>query len=251
MDTGCRRAGMKRLKASAVYWAGRWRPGWKMSVFVAVMLPTVISLGLWQLERADEKRWYESRQLQRMGDLPRPPPRELDADSAFLRVAIAGRYDPDRYYLVDNRVHGGRPGYWAVSRFQADDGRVWLVNRGWIAGAPGRDALPEVATPWDPVRVVGVVWPDTGLPPLLAPDPWPPQWPKRVQRLDVARMAADGAAVVPVEVRLEPGEPGSLQPAPLDVVFSPAVHHGYALQWFGLGAALAIGYLVFGFRRVE
>jgi surfeit locus 1 family protein len=242
---------MKRLTAFAVYWAGRWRPGWKMSVFVAVMLPLVVALGFWQLERAAEKRWYESRQLQRMGQLPQAPPQRLDADIAFQRVVIEGRYDPHRHYLVDNRVHAGRPGYWVVSRFEADDGRIWLVNRGWLAGPASRDVLPDVPTPAGALRVVGVVWPDTGMPPLLAPDPWPAAWPKRVQRLDTARMAEQDPAIADVEIRLEPGEPGVFQPAPLDVAFSPAIHQGYALQWFGLGVALVAGYLLFGFRRLE
>jgi surfeit locus 1 family protein len=221
-----------------------------MSAFVAVMLPLVIALGFWQLERADEKRWYQTRQLDRMTGFPQAPPHVIDAESAFLRVAVEGEYRPGRHYLVDNRVHGGRPGYWVISEFAATDGRVWLVNRGWLAGPPSRESLPLVPTPEGEHRLVGVLWPDTGMPPLLAADPWPTHWPKRVQRLDIARMAEE-PGVVAAEVRLEPDEPGTFVPAPLDVSFSPAVHQGYALQWFGLGVALAIGYVIFGFKRLE
>ena len=53
------------------------------------------------------------------------------------------------------------------------------------------------------VTVVGTVWPDTGLPPLVGADVWDAGWPKRVQRLGVQRMAElTGAA--PLEIRLEP-----------------------------------------------
>lgn len=222
-----------------------------MTVFALVMLPILLRLGLWQLERADEKRWFEIRQLERMHMPPREPPSPLDEDYAFLRVVIEGEYEPGEHYLVDNRVHAGRPGYWAISRFRGVDDRVWLVNRGWLSGAESRGSLPDIPTPAGMLRLVGVLWPDTGMPPLLAPDPWPAEWPKRVQRLDIARMAADDLAVVPAEVRLEPGEPGGFVPAPVDALFSPAVHQGYALQWFGLALALATGYLIFGFRRYE
>jgi surfeit locus 1 family protein len=242
---------MKRLRAFAVYWASRWHPGWKMTLFVVIMLPILIGLARWQLERADEKSWYETRQLARMSLPPKAPPATLAEDTAFLRVILEGRYEPGEHYLVDNRVHGGRPGYWVISRFRALDDRLWLVNRGWLAGADTRGSLPEVPTPAVVLRLVGVLWPDTGMPPLLAPDPWPAEWPKRVQRLDIERMAGDDPAVVPVEVRLEPGEPGGFVPAPLEAMFSPAVHHGYALQWFGLALALITGYLIFGFRRYE
>jgi surfeit locus 1 family protein len=241
---------MNRPWTKMVYWARRWHPGWRMTAFVAVMLPLVIGLGFWQLERADEKRWYQTRQMARMGAPPQAAPENIDAESAFLRVAIEGSFRPGRHYLVDNRVHAGRPGYWVISEFGATDGRIWLVNRGWLAGPQSRDMLPDVPTPAGDVRLVGVLWPDTGMPPLLAADPWPAEWPKRVQRLDIARMAAE-SGVVAAELRLEQGEPGVFVGAPIDVQFSPAVHHGYALQWFGLGLALAIGYGIFGFKRLE
>jgi surfeit locus 1 family protein len=242
---------MKRLRAFVVYWTGRWRPGWKMTLFVVFMLPVLIGLATWQLARADEKRWYETRQLERMGQPPQEPPSVLQPDSAFVRVVLEGRYESGEHYLVDNRVHGGRPGYWAVSRFRALDDRIWLINRGWLPGAETRGTLPEVPTPTGVLRLVGVLWPDTGMPPLLAPDPWSTVWPKRVQRLDIHRMAQEAPVAVPVEVRLEPGEPGGFVAAPLDAMFSPAVHFGYAFQWFGLALALVIGYLIFGFRRYE
>ncbi|MFU8813747.1 MAG: SURF1 family protein [Pseudomonadales bacterium] len=224
-----------------------------MTTFVILMLPVVIALGLWQLERADEKRWYEERYLQRLSSLPAPPPEQpLDRDAnAFLRIVLEGEYQPDKHFLVDNRVHQGRPGYWVISLLETADGRVWLVNRGWLAGPPSRDDLPDVPTPSGPVRLVGMMWPSTGLPPLLAADPWPETWPKRVQRLDVVKMAEQVDGAVAAEFRLEPGEPGSFIAAPLDMMFSPARHHGYAFQWFGLALALTVGYLIFGFRRVE
>ncbi len=234
--------------------ARRWRPGWTMTVFVAVMLPVVVSLGSWQLDRAAEKRGYEQQQLRRLGMPPITARWPLEPPD-FQRVRLRGRFEAGRDYLVDNRVHQGRPGYWVVSRFVDDEGRRWLVNRGWTAAPASRQALPRVETPLGPVELVGVLWPDTGLPPLLAADPWPDTWPKRVQRLDVARMAERDAAgavddsVVPVEVRLEAGQPGALVAAPQDLMFSPAKHLGYAVQWFALAAVLVVGYVIFGFKR--
>jgi surfeit locus 1 family protein len=218
-----------------------------MTAFVAVMLPLVVTLGFWQLQRGEEKRGYETRYYDRVGMLPTAPPAELE-DAAFLRFRLHGSYLAGRTYLVDNRVRDGRPGYWVVTPLVAADGRRWLVNRGFVAAPALRAELPEIITPQGPVTLVGVVWPDTGQLPLLADDPWASSWPRRIQRLDVPRLAAVENAE-PVEVRLEPGAPGVYAAAPVDADFAPERHDGYAVQWFALGAALVICYLLFGLRR--
>lgn len=218
-----------------------------MTGFVTVMLPLVLALGAWQLQRAAEMRGYQERYFDRLGMLPQAPPRSL-SNVDFLRLRLAGEYLPGEHYLVDNKLRNGEPGYWVVSRFRYTDGRAYLLNRGWIAAPASRGDLPSVPTPEGIVTVVGVVWPDTGMTPLLAADPWPDHWPKRVQRLNVSRMAEDSGAV-PAEVRLEPGQPGVFAAAPVDAAFRPERHQGYAVQWFGLAVVLAAGYAVFGFYR--
>lgn len=228
----------------------RWSPGWRMTAFAALMLPVVVSLGFWQLERAALKHGYEARYFERMAEVPRPMPLHLE-DGAFLRVSLLGVYDPVRYFLVDNQIHAGRPGYWVVAVFRADDGRTWLVNRGWIAAPALREDLPQVSVPNGQVRVTGVLWPDTGLVPLLAEDRWESAWPKRVQRMDTARMAEVAGASAAMEVRLESREPGVLVPAALGHDFKAETHEGYAAQWFGLAVVLVVGYIVFGFKRNE
>ena len=62
-------------------------------------------------------------------------------------------------------------------------------------------------------------------------------------------MAVEGEAVYPAEVRLEPGQPGVLEPVPVDFDFRPERHQGYAVQWFSMAAALAVVYVAFGFKR--
>lgn len=219
-----------------------------MTLFFAVMLPSLLALGVWQLERAALKRRYERQYFERMAEAPLPV-LEVLADADFRRVMLAGTFDAERCFLVDNQVHEGRPGYWVVMPFRADDGSKWLVNRGWIAAPPTRESLPEVTTPEEPVSITGVVWPDMGLVPLLAEDVWPSNWPKRVQRLDAERMAAAAGGSSSIEIRLEAGQPGALIPAATAHDFQVSRHTGYAVQWFGLAGVLGIGYVIHGFRR--
>ena len=165
----------------------------------------------------------------------------------FQRLRLVGQFGK-AVFLVDNQVQAGRPGYWIVQAFDDNAGRRFLVNRGFVLAPPTRDQLPAVPAPAGEVTLLGVVWPFTGLVPLLDEDPWGEGWPKRVQRLDVARMG-EAADAEPVEVRLEDGQPGVTIAAPFATVLSDAKHRGYAATWFGLAGALCVLFAVFGFRR--
>lgn len=222
-----------------------------MTIAVVVLLPVTIGLGVWQLQRAAEKRGYEQLFVERMSARPVPAPADLGEGeaAAFLRLRLVGEFDSGRYFLLDNQLDAGRPGYWVIASFHADDGRRWLVNRGWIAAPPQRELLPAVPEQAGRVEIVGAVWPDSGLGPLLAEDPWQGPWPLRVQRLNVTRMARRLENAVPREIRLEAGQPGVLKAPSLRTRFDAQRHTGYALQWFGLAAALVAGYTIFGNRR--
>ena len=217
-----------------------------MSLFTAMLLPVVLSLGNWQLNRAEEKRLFEQEYMDRIGALARIPGAEV-AD--FERVRLTGEYEAERYFLLDNQTRNGAIGYGVVSSFRTIDGRRWLVNRGFLMGDRARRTLPEVNVPSGTVTLTGLIWPDLGLVPVFGENVWPDGWPKLVQRLEVTRMAALLPDAVAAEVRLEPGQPGVLAAAPVELNMPASKHTGYAVQWFGLAAALSIGYVIFGFRR--
>jgi len=228
----------------------RWRfaPGLRMTAFVLVLLPILLALGHWQLDRAAEKRRYLEAFIDRQGGLPVAPGA---APIDFQRLRLIGRYEPKRQFLLDNQVNQGRVGYWVITPFVTRDGTRWLVNRGWVPAAATRATLPDVGAPAGEQRIVVVTWPDMGLPPLFGADTWPEGWPKRIQRLDVGRMAGVVEGARAIQLRLEAGQPGVLVPAPLELPITPAVHTGYAVQWFALAAVLVGGYLALGFGFVR
>ena len=224
----------------------RFRPGWKMTLFTLVLLPTVVSLGFWQLSRGAQKRAMETDYLSQLTALPAAPV-ELDGSVRFQRVRLQGRFGAE-IFLLDNQIFRGRTGYWIVQVFDDDSGSRFLTNRGFVPAPQLRDELPELVTPPGTVELVGTVWPYTGLIPVLDDDEWLAGWPKRVQRMDVQRMASTVTAA-PFEIRLEPGQPGVEHAAPFATVLSDAKHLGYAATWFGLAVALLAGFTVFGFKN--
>ena len=218
-----------------------------MTGFFLVMMPLLIALGNWQLQRGEYKRELENQYLAKLTELPKIPTPEA-LSQPFQALRLAGRYHPEMF-MVDNQVSEGEIGYWVYQIFEDDRvGRV-LINRGFVA-SNDRQHLPDVATPSGALRLTATVWPQLGLIPTWGSQEWTNDWPKRIQRANVVRMSAESDAW-PAELRLEPGQPSVLQPAPFASRLSDDKHLGYAATWFGLTVVLLLGYLYLGFANSE
>ena len=218
-----------------------------MTGFFLVMMPLLIALGNWQVQRGDDKRQLENQYLAKLTELPQiPTPKTLS--QPFQALRLAGRYHPEMF-MVDNQVLDGKTGYWVYQVFEdVNVGRV-LINRGFVASSD-RQRLPEVPTPHGDLRLTATVWPQLGLIPAWGSQEWALDWPKRVQRANVMRMSAT-SGTWPAELRLEPGQTSVLQPAPFASRLSDEKHRGYAATWFGLASVLLLGYLYLGFTQSE
>jgi len=112
----------------------RFRPRLWPSLITATMLATLLAMGSWQLERLEWKRGLIAETTARMAGpaitLPPPP-----VDAAALRyrpIRVQGRFHHDRELYLEARSHQGRAGLHLVTPFALDDGRVVLVDRGWL-----------------------------------------------------------------------------------------------------------------------
>lgn len=217
-----------------------FRPGWALTAQAAAALAIVLALAGWQFSRALEKTALRDARVERLRTEPTPASAlSGNALPDFTRVSFTGVYDAERQFLVAHR--SGR-GFNVFTPLTAQAG-VFLMNRGWHP-AP-ESALP---TPTTPVRVVAVAWPAQRPSRLVAEEPWPDDWPKRIRGLHLERMAA-AVAARPREFRLERGGEGVFRAASLAWDYTPGMHWGYVAQWLLIGAALAAGYVFVGKRR--
>lgn len=228
----------------------RFEPEWRTTLFVVIMVPLLAGLGVWQLSRAEEKESLQgafdaqqSRAPTRLNDLA-----GVSADDlAYLPVRLAGRFREGEYFLLDNRMRHGRYGNEVIGIFELDDGMIALVNRGWVPADPARTALPEVTPVNGDVTIRGQVYVAPGKPYLLAEQKFSEGWPRRVQALEMDKIAAElgngGASLFPYPVRIDAGETGALVTEWKIVNSGPAKHVGYAVQWFVMSAVLALVYL--------
>ena len=247
--------GLRPARVCAVTTPLRFEPEWRTTLFAALLVPALAGLGVWQLARAEEKAAlraaFEAQQARnpaRLAQLAGAPAEEL----AYLPVQLRGRFLQDRYFLLDNRMQHGRYGNEVVGVFELGDGGLALVNRGWVPADPARRSLPQVPPVPGEVTLRGQIYVAPGKPYLLQEQKFASGWPRRVQALEMDRLAAELGAeagageLFPYPVRIDAGEPGALSVAWKVVNTGPAKHVGYAVQWFAMSAVLALLYVLRG-----
>ncbi len=230
-------------RSNSVKTAFRWQPNAGLVVFVLIFLPITVSLGFWQLARADEKRAllaaYDARQAAEPISMDAVPE---SADNQYRRIKETGSFDNQQTLMLDNRIRRGQPGYEVISLFKPINGDQWLpVNRGWLAGGLDRSRLPEVPAIEGQVTVFGKLYRSPGAAFTLGSENWAGNWPLVVQNLMTDELAAaTGLAIYPWQLRLDQASPGALMTGWPVVSTQPGKHIGYAVQWFALALALLI-----------
>lgn len=72
----------------------------------------------------------------------------FNASDEWQPVILEGSYLADQTLLVRNRAHGGTSAFEVLVPFQTDDGRVFIVDRGWLP--PAEDSPEPAAIPAPP-----------------------------------------------------------------------------------------------------
>ena len=226
-------------------------PNWKILILSALLLPVLLLLGSWQLDRAEEKQQILA-ELESRSSLPARPIEQLlgKADTRYQPVTLRGRFDNQHSFLLDNRVRQGIPGYEVITPFVSNSGQWLLVNRGWMAAPRYRHQLPEIPVITHTVNLAGVI--HTPLAKSATVYDGGDGWPKVIQALNFEQMSsALPQPVAPLTIRLREGEMGSFQVGWPAINVQPHKHTAYAVQWFLMALALLILTLISNFRRVD
>ena len=113
------------------------------TLLTIALIALLISLGRWQLRRADEKRvlfdsFAAGADATRQIDLGTPHLRR------YQHVDAAGHFDQTRQILIDNMMNGERAGYFVITPFALTGGGWLLVNRGWVPLGQSRAERPSI-----------------------------------------------------------------------------------------------------------
>ena len=227
-----------------------------MTLFTGIFLPVLVMLGNWQLDREQEKLQLQSLYDRRQMDLP-VSLAQIDwtmADLSYQKLQISGHFDNQRYFLLDNRVQDGGVGYEVLMPFEAPNGEILIVNRGWIAQGDSRAQLPLLEPISDQISVEGTLYVPLSEPYMLSDlqEANTGTWPQVVQKIDIPEWSNTlGVALRPYTVRLAQDSKGALLAKWQTVNMLPEKHKAYAVQWFTMAAALLLMYLYFGTRNPQ
>ena len=232
---------------------GRWT--WTRVLVLLVALAGMgltASLGRWQLSRAAQKEAItQARSAQ--AALPELDGRTLaqtglgvSVPEALLyrRLALKGEWLGEHTVYLDNRQMHGRPGFYVLTplRLQGTD-TVVMVQRGWVPRQfQDRTALPAIDTSAGEVTVHGRLLP----------------WPSKVYDFGEVEDGPIRQNLIFDDYRLQTRLPlpmlsiqqtdaddQGLQRTWPEVASGVEKHYGYAFQWFGLSALMALLYVWF------
>ncbi|MFZ6030060.1 MAG: SURF1 family protein [Chloroflexota bacterium] len=236
------------------------------------LLPTVLALagvvvlvrlGLWQLDRLEQRRAFNERVLAQVNaatlDLNHTIPGDIDR-MEYRPVVLRGSYDFAHQVALRNQDYHLHLGAHLLTPFKlAGSEQAVLVDRGWIpqddflSGDWAKFDRPGETTLQGVVRVsqdkpdfgqIGDPTPAPGAPPRTA---WrlanvpiiARQIPYSLLTSVYIQRTPEIEAARPVENITEP-----LASSP-DLDLSEGNHQSYALQWFSFAAILALGYPVY------
>lgn len=221
-----------------------------------VLLALLVSLGFWQLNRAEEKRQLIALQTQRQqqelinltATIPDDPGLLL-----YTKVQMTGSFDNNHQFLLDNQIHQGRAGYYVFTPFRFNNAtKAILVNRGWLPIGAKRTDLPDISLDSSEITLVGAInrFPSPGI--KLAGAEIPGKtWPAVIQIIDTQVLAKHlGYDLFSFQIELDKvAADGYVRDWKRTGTMPPEKHLAYAGQWFLLALTLTVLFIKFGIRK--
>ncbi len=230
-----------------------FNPGIFSASVTVLFLYVMVSLGFWQLSRAEYKDTLQQKIEQRknlsalsMDELP-----ESKDDRRYLPISFSGEYDAQHSFLLDNITLRGRVGYRVFTPVKLAGSKAVLVYRGFVGIGESRQKLPDLKTPEGKILIHGLL----DLPPsrtiLLAEDSQQTErWPVVLQYIDLDRIShLLGYPLYDMVLLLDQDSTGGFEYDIPVLNLNAAKNNGYAFQWFAMSIALLIIFFVVNTKK--
>jgi len=242
-----------------------------------VLVPFLASLGLWQLDRADQKREIDNGVMQAQAKealdlntfIGKDDITEADFSGEFYRSALlSGHYDNDHQYLLDNRTYKGQAGFHVLTPFLLNHtNQSILINRGWITYQGTRDNIPDISITTDTINIKGVMK-KQGRAIVLKSISYSENddssklktsYPKLIQSIQLSKLTTDLAErnakeqnikLLPIIIELDKTDKTGFIREWQPYYGSIDKHNAYALQWFAFAGILLFLFIKLNTKRI-
>ncbi|WP_231893501.1 SURF1 family protein [Bathymodiolus septemdierum thioautotrophic gill symbiont] len=199
-----------------------------------------MSLGFWQLDRADEKRAIE-----RAITLAESNPAQLISsvdellNKEHYQVLLKGHYDNNKQFIYDNQIVNSTAGYYVLTPFIFENKSAILVNRGFVPWYGNRNKLANIKINNETTIIqVKLIIPKERI--KLKQQTVNKNFPILIQSLNIERLSQlSGYQVVPMLAQLDVDAKNGFYRKWQPFYGSVDKHLGYALQWFLMALVLS------------
>jgi len=208
---------------------------------IIATLALLISLGFWQLDRADEKRAIEDQIASaNSGDVEIVASTEFLKEKEYYHVRLQGSYIDDKQFIYDNQIVDQISGYYVLTPLVLKgDSKAVLINRGFIPWNGRRDKLADIDIA-DKLTEVKVQISKPVKRMELEASELTGDFPVLIQALDLDEMSTIAALdLVSVVGLLSPESENGFVRQWEPYTGSIERHIGYAIQWFLMAFVLA------------
>jgi surfeit locus 1 family protein len=226
------------------------------SIIVTIILVSVfIRLGIWQLERAEEKQAIVDQQqaLMKQGNKRINKSLSLDEVFEYQNAVVTGKFLTDKVIFLDNKPYKGVHGYHVITPLKiANTEEYILVNRGWVPMRTHRKNLPKIETSGETQLIKGMIKFPSSQFKLGEGINENNQWPWRIQWLEIEAVEKQlGVNLLPFIVLQESEENSKFIRDWQIIVSPPEKNMSYAVQWFSFAIVLLIIFIIVNTKKIR
>ncbi|MGJ0425261.1 SURF1 family protein [Methylocystis sp.] len=234
--------------------------------FFLLAFGTCMVLGTWQVQRLQwkENLIAEIAEANAQEPLKALPTNDALAAAQFRTVRVSGTWLPEQEFHLTPRYYRNQFGYGIVTPLKLADGRILLVNRGWV---PGKKKLPETR-PETAVKgkanFLGLIRTDADRNYFTPPNqPQKNIWFGRdaMEMADYAQLKNAAPAIVDIitpsaplthaDAKVTDAEPAPKLPVPSDGQIRLRNDHlSYIITWYGIALGILVIFLVYHRKKV-
>ncbi|MET9960870.1 SURF1 family protein [Streptomyces sp. NPDC006326] len=225
-----------------------------LTLLALVLIPVMVRLGFWQYHRHEHRVAQNELIASNLTAKPVPmarmssPGHVVPRSDYWRAVTATGTYDSAHEVVVRMRTsNDDKVGFQVLTPLVLGDGRVVLVNRGWVPGGDDPRAYPPVpAAPTGEVTVTGRLKADetSGASGIKDRKGLPE---RQVMLINSAQQAESlGKPVLGGYLELTAPVPADGKPEPVAEPDHDSIgpHMAYAVQWWLFASAVPLGWLV-------